>query len=182
MRHLDYFQSRVIEHDITAPGYLVDITLDAQMFLSSRGDVSLGGVSWAAGELQINSVSSDVAELRIHNPGYKFTTDAMRGAFVRNTVKIYMANRADGGLLPPYVTPGYWPDNYVIQSTTVNPFLIFDGLVSEITDIDEWITVRAVRLPPNRFPRRRLRAPIANFLPASGQVVQWQGETYRIES
>lgn len=184
MRDLGYIASGAIEAEILDPCHLVSITLLTPMFLSTRDGVSAMGEYWTPSNLQLGTVSSESADLKVHNTNYQYTLAAMQGALLRQPVKIFTAFSWPGGDMPPYVTPGYVAEGYIVSTGVMLPILRFDGYISQIGEFDEsgeWLPIQCIKSLPKKYGRR-IRAPFANHLPVNGQLVEWEGETYRIES
>lgn len=182
MRTIDPYHNVVIDRDITAPTYLVAIVLNDPMNLSTREGVDSGGIWWESSKLQVNSVGIDTATLRIDNHDYAFTAGAMTGAYLRKPVKIYSAYSLPRHMFRPYFEPGYFDVGYFIEVYAATAVLLFDGYITDTPDIGEWLTIEATRSLPKKYPSVIIRKPLANHLPATGMVIEWDGETYRIEA
>lgn len=186
MRTLDPYLQLFVDKTITEPRYLVSLTLNEPMNLSSRGGVSVLDEWWEPSELQIENVGLDTASIRIWNQDYEFTAGAVSGAYIRSPVQIYACYPV--GVLDPYIVDvdgnpsDYWPVNYVQSPTSTTPLLMFDGFIIGTPEIGEWLTIECQRSLPKRYPLQKIRPPIANYLPATGMLVPWKGEVYRIES
>lgn len=183
MRTLDYVQRSSTDRLITTPRYLIEVTLTGPLRLSTREGVLVGSDYYAPGEIQEGSVQieNESASFRIRNPGYQYTQGALKGAFHRNVVKIYSAYSIIDGSVPAYVEPGYWADDYLTGPIYASEILLFDGHISQVSDIDEWITINCRGTLPKTYPLGKIRPPVFNHLPAPGMVILWKGESYRIE-
>src|SRR5690349_14466510 len=114
-----------------APCFLIDITLDEPLHLSTRQEVAYGGVTYTSGrivgELQI---SQDEASFGVINEGYKYTTPALTGVYQRTPVKIWWYESA--------------------------PILLFEGNVSHFDQITSVLGVVASRSAARRYPTLRV--------------------------
>lgn len=140
-----------------APCFLIEITLDETLHLSTRQEVTYGGVTYAAGrtagEVQI---SQDEASFGVINDSYKYTTPALTGVYQRTPVKIW------------------WFES--------SPILLFEGNVSHFDQITSVLGVVASRSAARRYPTLRVLPPVANYVAAEGSVFTIGGNTYRLES
>src|SRR5690606_10712878 len=119
--------------------------------LSTGETVTSDAICWKGGETKADSMTVGMtsATLKLRNPDYKYTAPALRGSFVFNPVKIWFAY------------PG------------AQSILIFSGFISEVSSINDWITLNCTRNHLKRYPAVKIRPPIANHLPANGQVIHW---------
>lgn len=138
--------------------FLIDITLDEPLHLSTRQEVVFGGVTYSkgriAGEVQI---SQDEASFGIINDSYKYTTPSITGVYQRAPVKIW-----------------WWYEG--------SPMLIFEGNISHFDQITSVLGVVASRSAARRYPTLRVLPPVANYVAAEGSVFTIGGNTYRLES
>jgi hypothetical protein len=181
MRDLNPPLIAAVNRRTVKPIFLIEAELNAPMFLSTRDGISFNDSFFSPGEVQDVFVSDNESSFSIYNRDYQFTNGALRGSYLRNIAKIYSAYAMGAGFFPPYVTPGYWPDNYIKTPENTIPETIFVGRISSVEIVGEWIQVECERDLPRKYPRGKIRPPLANHLPAAGQVVLWKGETYRIE-
>lgn len=140
-----------------APCFLIDITLDEPLHLSTRQEVTYGGVRYSAGrtagELQI---SQDEASFGVINDLYKYTTPALTGVYQRAPVKIW------------------WFES--------SPILLFEGNISHFNQITSVLGVVASRSAARRYPTLRVLPPVANYVAAEGSVFTIGSNTYRLEA
>lgn len=180
MRALTPEQLERVEGPVTQPMYLVQIELDAPMHLSTREELSWNGQTWLNGLIHLDRVGPDSASLRIHNSDYRYTTPALQGAYQRKPVRIWWGYGA--GQYAEYFAPGYIAPGYVRGPSLGEPILLFDGLISAIPEIGEWLRIELTRSPPRRYPRWRVLPPRTNHLTPAGAVIVFGGESYRLES
>lgn len=174
-------QQEAVQGPITAPQYLVDIELGAPFHWSTREERIEGGVTYQPGRIRSVSISPRGCTLVVDNHDYVFTNGAIDGAFLRAPVTVWWAYGARPGAL--YAEEGYWESGYTSGPGT-QPAVIqrFSGIVDATPEIGEWMTVECTWSPPRRYPFRRLRPPIANWLPSPGYVVEFDGGILRIDS
>lgn len=140
-----------------APCFLIDITLDEPLHLSTRQEVTYSGVTYAAGRTAGDvQISQDEASFGVINELYKYTTPALTGVYQRTPVKIWWYESA--------------------------PILLFEGNVSHFDQITSVLGVVASRSAARRYPSLRVLPPVANYVAAEGSVFTIGGNTYRLES
>jgi hypothetical protein len=182
MRNVYPLAASSIDRIITEPRYLIQLELDTVINLSTHDELSIDGISWVQGNVQFINASDTAAVLRIYNTDYKYTQGAVRGSFHMNPVTIYAAYPRPDEWEPYIDDPDYVDTVYFVYTDVVAFFEIFSGRIAEITEIGEWLTIRCEKNETTRYPKVKLRSPLANHLPAPGALIQWQGETYRIDA
>lgn len=180
MKDLTPTQLARVTGPVTEPMFLVQIELDAPMHLSTHDTTTWNGQTWISGTLNLYNVNPEGTSLRIHNTDYRYTTPALQGAYQRKPVKIWQAYGT--GQLANYFEPGYITPGYISGPPLGEPLLVFDGLISAIPEIGEWLRIELTRSPPRRYPRWRVLPPRANHLTPAGAVIVFGGESYRLES
>lgn len=181
MRTLTTAQDATVAGPVSEPQYLVEINLDQPYYWSTRASRDYNGETYALGGIQVVRVSPDACELRMDNHDYTYTRGALEGDYLRGEVKVYWAYEAKAEAL--YVERGYWESGYTAEydDTSPAPILLFDGVIDATPEIGEWLTIQCTRTPPKLYPFKKLRAPLANFLPSAGYVLQFDGQVLRIE-
>lgn len=182
MRTVLPLASGSIDRIITEPRYLIQLELDRVINVSTHDDLSIDGISWVQGEVQFMNASDTGAVFRIYNTNYKYTEGAVRGSYHLKPVTIYAAYPRHGEWAPYIDDPDYVDPVYFVYTDAVAFFEIFSGRIAEITEIGEWLTIRCEKNETTRYPKVKLRSPLANHLPSPGTLIQWQGSTYRIEA
>lgn len=181
MRTLTAGQEAAVAGPVFEPQYLIEITLDQPYYWSTRQERQYNGNTYNVGGVQLGRVSGDSCELRLDNHDYAFTRGALDGDYLRQPVRVYWAYGAPTE--PLYVERGYWEPGYTAEydDTAPDVILLFDGIINETPEISEWLSISCTRTPPRLYPFRKLRPPIANFVPVEGYVVQFDGSVLRIE-
>lgn len=180
MRQVLPLASEAFDRIITEPRHLIQVELDTVLNLSTHDDLSISGIAWLQGEVQFVNVSDNSAVIRVYNPDYRYTHGAIQGSYHLNPVKIYAAYPRPGEWEPYIDNPDYVDPVYFVYTDIVAFYELFSGRIAEITEVKEWLTIRCEKNETTRYPRIKLRSPLANHLPAEGSLIQWQGETYRI--
>ena len=182
MIELTQAQKDRIGKPVTAPCYLVDIELDYKELLSTRESVVLGGLgSWESGRVRIGSLNSERAQIQVRNDDYRYTVNALQGMYQRRPIQIRWAYGVMESL------ERFLPDDYDVDFESVGganislPILMFDGFVTAVTAVDEWITIEASRASISKYPRLRVTGATAKYVTPSGTVLVFSGETYRVE-
>ena len=167
---------------VTKPCYLVNIELDYQERLSTREAVDLDGLgSWESGRVRIGSLNSERAQIQVRNDDYRYTVNALQGLYQRRPIQILWAYGAEESI------ERFLPDDYDADFESVgganisNTILMFDGFVTAVTSVDEWITIEASRASISKYPRLRVMGDTARHVTPSGTVLVFSGETYRVE-
>lgn len=164
----------------TRPHYLIEITLDSPMYLSTRHTVAWNGHTWVESECRVNSIGPEEASIQILNKEFQYTMGALTGDYQRQAVRIWWSYGIDEHL--NYVEEGYVQEGYVQGPQAAEPILIFDGIINSLPNVNMWLDVTATRTPPRRYPRWRILPPRANHLTPAGAVIVFGGESIRLES
>lgn len=164
---------------VTAPCYLVDIELDYKELLSSREAASTASGTYETGRIRINSLNSERAQVQVRNDDYRYTVNALQGVYQRRPISIAWAYGYD-------VSHERWlEDSYDLDYESAPdgsmPIVMFDGFITSISDVGEWITIEASRSPVAKYPRTRVTGNTAKNVTPSGSVLVFSGETYRVE-
>ena len=184
MRDLDIYQSDAVDRNVTAPRYLVRLHLEDPMHLSTRDTLVYAGAVWVQSDIRIGRVSELTATLSVRNTDWIFSANAFRGEYTYRPVEILFAYPYIEAP-PPYFPEGYldFPiEEYVQSPDMVDIITLFAGHISDINSIGDWLEVTAVRTEEKRYPSVKIRPPLANHLPAPGQIITWKGQTYRIDA
>lgn len=170
-RELSPAQEFAFGNFATAPRYLVRIDLDGPYHYATADTVEWSGQTWIPSQIKMGTVANDTAQLWIENDGHRHSLNAVSGVYMRKPVQIWSAYNTP---VVPYAEEGYWDEDYAETSELTTPILLFDGIVSSARPVEnEWLQITATRLPPKFFPSERWRAPLANHLPAVGQVIEF---------
>lgn len=181
MIELTQAQKDRIGKPVTAPCYLVDIELDYKELLSSREAASTASGTYETGRIRINSLNSERAQVQVRNDDYRYTVNALQGMYQRRPIQILWAYGA-GESIERFLPDGYDADFEDAGSTNISqPILMFDGFVTAVTSVDEWITIEASRASISKYPRLRVMGDTARHVTPSGTVLVFSGETYRVE-
>lgn len=175
-------QSAAISGPVNAPNFLISIELDVPYHWATRQSMMLGDTLYEAGNVQLRRISPDQVDLRVENDGYRHTQNAMSGVYLRSRVSVRWAYAEKRE--PQYVEPGYWQHGYTDDPEmpgAPQDFPQFEGIIYGIPEVDEWLTIIARREPPRLYPFQKLVPPIANHLPSTGYVLQFDGQAFRIE-
>jgi len=181
MIELSNAQLTQVSAAVTKPCYLVNIELDYMERLSTRESVDLGFVSYESGRVRIGSLNSERAQIQVRNDDYKYTVNALQGMYQRRPIEIRWAYGVMESL------DRFLPDDYDVDFESVGgayisqPILMFDGFVTAVTAVDEWITIEASRASISKYPRLRVTGATAKYVTPSGTVLVFSGETYRVE-
>ena len=182
MIELSQAQLNRLSAAVTKPCYLVNIDLDYQELLSTREPVVLSGLgSWESGRVRIGSLNSERAQIQIRNDDYRYTVNALQGMYQRRPIQIRWAYGTEESI------ERFLPDDYDADFESVGganisaPILMFDGFVTAVTAVDEWITIEASRASISKYPRLRVTGATAKYVTPSGTVLVFSGETYRVE-
>lgn len=181
MRDLTTTQENSVNGPGTEPRYFIKIQLDQEYNFSTRDEGVLNGETYITGHVRPGKLTNGEFELEVWNEGYKHTQNALSGAYLRSTVKVWWAYGPDPRA--HYVTPGYWQEGYTEGPETDTPtaILMFDGVISGTPDVDQWLTVLCQRETPKTWPSRRIRPPFANFAPSAGYTLRFDNQTLRIQ-
>lgn len=180
MRDLAYLQNFAIEGQATSPQFFVELTLDQPYYWTTRGTHMWNQQTWTPGGIRNLTLSPGEARFQVENDNYRHTQNAMNGSYLRNAVKVWWAY-----VTPPinYVEPGYWKPGYVSDGPALaKPLLRFDGIISAITEVDDFLTVVCRVKPPKLYPFERVRPPVANHLSGDGYIIEFDGQIIRVES
>lgn len=180
MRHLLPSQLAEVNGETgILPVFLVEITLDQQYRFSTRQALNWNGFSWTNGSLFVDEANGESASIRIENVDSRFSLGALAGDYSRNPVKIWWGYGV--GTPIPYVVDGYVEPGYVVGTLEDDVELLFSGFISSIPQIDGWMTVAANRTTVRGFPKKRVRAPLANHAAVDGAVLVFGGVSHRLE-
>jgi hypothetical protein len=157
---------------VTLPGYLVKIDFATPVRLSSRGDVSWTGWTWAAWDVRISGLGIDGAKSSQNGRLVLGNSDYTIGALVLSEG---VAGRA----------VNIWKF-YTETPALADPVLVFSGVADSATCEPNGGTVTLDLQQSGGItlycPRTYInRASGHSFVPAAGTLVQWNGETYRLE-
>lgn len=162
------------------PCYLIEIELDEVLHLTTRdGGYEYDSITYVGGKVQGLQVSQERASFGLINEDYKYTTPALLGAYQRAPVKIWWTDGRNQ--LQPLIEPGYVDDDYYIIPDQIDPILIFDGHVTQFSQITSVLGVVATRSAARRYPTLRVLPPIANFVKPEGSIIQFGNTIFRLE-
>jgi len=158
---------------VTEPGYLVQIDFSAPVRLSSRGDVSWSSNAWVAWDIRIGGLLSDGSVSAQNGSLQLGNTDYTIGALV-------LAEGVAGRAVNIWKFYGATP-------ATGDPVLIFSGVADDATIEPDGGTVNIGLQQQGGMtlycPRTYItRAAGFSFLPARGTLIQWNGETFKLEA
>lgn len=180
MKDLPIEVSEWLDAPTIQPCFLIEITLDETLYLSTNQEYVLGDITYERGHIvgQIE-IAQDRAAFGIVNWDFRHTTPALTGAYQRAPVKIWWT---EGYELPTLlVEEGYFDEGYYTLDERRAPMLVFQGNVSEFNQIDTVLGIVASRSAARRYPTLRVLPPIANYVRPEGSVITLGGNTYRLE-
>lgn len=165
MRELTAGQRERVAADITAPRYLIETELSTPLYLSTREGVEVDGVWYEPDQTGPITIGDREAVISIYNHNYQYTLGAVTGAYSRKRVKIYSCYASADTEAP----------------ASAGKILVFAGVIDKADELDEFIRLICRRSTPKTHPTRVIRPPFANHLPPAGMVIEWNGDTYRID-
>lgn len=165
---------------VIEPCFLIEITLDETLHLSTRQRYEYQGITYEPGLVLGLSLDIDRVAFEIINQDYQHTNSVLLGHYQRAPVRVWWVE----GLEPrrPLIQPGYVAPGYYDEDYRYAPTLIFRGNVSEFNPVDKTLGITATRSASRRYPTKRVLPPIANFTRPEGTVLVLGGSTYRLES
>lgn len=150
----------------TRPGYLVEIGYNTVLRLSTLGDISYGGYTWASFDVRVSGIGSDgsassSARLALGN------TDGAFGALVFNE------GAAD---IPVVIYACY-------AGASSDAVQVFSGVTNgaDITEKSVTFQLDAQRNKTLYSPRVFISKPTFNFLQPAGTKIAWGGETFVLD-
>lgn len=181
MRTLTPAQEAAVAGPVTAPCYLLEVSLDEMHYWSTRNQIEHDDNTFVPAQIQLGRMSNNEVQFSFYNADYQWTQGCVDGVYLRKVVRVWWAYGPHHA--PLYVNTGYWDDGYTEEpdTTAPDPILLFDGLIYSFPTIDDWVTIVARRTPPRLFPNLIMRPPFANFLPAPGYTVTFDGSILQIQ-
>lgn len=159
--------------DVTQPGYLVQIDFASPLRLSGRGAITWAGQSWAAWDVRIDGIGIDGAASAQNGSVTLGNADYTTGALV-------LGEGVSGRAVNIWKFYGEAP-------ALGDPVLVFSGVGDDAIISPDGGVVRiglqqsggvTLFCPRTYITRESGRA----FLPATGSIIQWNGETFRLEA
>jgi hypothetical protein len=153
---------------ITRPGHLVEIGFSVPLRLSTLGEISWGGNTWIAADVQVSGIRSDgtlaqSGSLRFANTFDDFGAAILNEGIADRSIKVYAVYAGA-------------PDDAV---------LMFDGVGDEASwDAQGRVTIRLAQSATHTsfWPRRRINAASGfNHLIAAGTRITIGGQPYILE-
>lgn len=164
---------------VVEPCFLIEIELDDVMHLSTRQRFEYGGITYEPGLVQGLQISQSEASFGLVNKNFQHTTPALMGSYQRAPVKIWWTEGHEMSHL--LVEEGYFDEGYYDPDNRASPTLLFQGNVTQFTQITSILGVVATRSAARHFPTKRVLPPIANFVRPEGTVIQFGNYTFRID-
>lgn len=173
MRTLAGTTSSGVSAAVTAPGYFVEFGWSITGRYSTRGTLTWDSQTWTATDVQVSGLSDDSASAAIDGALQFGNSDLIIGALV-------FAQGVAGK------TVRVWAFYGDTAPGTSDPVLVFDGVADSATFADGGpVTIRIIQAATATLwiPRLYMTPDTGfNFLPADGQIVEWNGERVRLTS
>lgn len=154
---------------VTQPFYLVYLGTEIPMRYSSRGDVDFQNNTWAGSGVQVVRIQdgeggSRSAQIRFPNHDKALSAVVLNEGVVNKVCRIYQMY-------------GHAP------FLDTESMLIFDGIMDEVPEIGEYVSITALSESIfNQYsPRLVCGPPIMNHIPPPGTQITWDGEIYILE-
>lgn len=182
MRSTTAAQDEVLALRFTRPIYLVEIAIDGQEYLSTNGDVTVGGITYAGADVGLRSVQnwSSAAVSVLPTPARVAQVVSQSWRYGRCRISLLPAT-----YYPLIIQPGYVEEGFFVQGPQyAEPMLLVDGeLTSASLSGDRVEFTVASRVSVGRWlPAARIAPPLCNHLPKPGTVITWEGDRYTLEA
>ncbi len=169
MRTLSSALNTEVAKTVTSPGYLVEIMFAMPVRLSSRGTLTWNGLNWQAADFRVSGLAWDAAgeqtgRLDLGNTDLTYSSLVLAEGVAERAIRIWKFYGA---------APG--------ASDTVQ---IFNGVGDEAEIMHRHVSIgltteaSGTALSPREFIGQ---ASGFNWVPASGTIIPWAGENYRLE-
>lgn len=153
---------------VTSPTYLIYLGTDVPFYYSSRGDVNWGGQVWSGAGVEVRNISSrpggsQSAELRFPNHDKSLSAVVLNERVVNKACQIWK-----------FYGSGF---------ADTDGLLVFNGIMDEVPEIGEYVTIRAQSesVFDQYSPRLVCGPPTMNFIPATNTQILWDGSLYTLE-
>lgn len=162
-RSLSQTITSVLSASISAPGYLVELTIGgASLRYSSRGDLTWDGYTWQGGA-RVSSSSAADWTLGLTNHDNAASAIVLASDIDNTQVRIW---------------------SYVGQADPPDAVLVFEGAIDRLSSITlERVEVTLSAASPGRswLPDAILAPPLLNYLPVPGTTITWGDQRYILE-
>lgn len=171
--------------DVTDPIYLIEMTLDAPMKLSTRESIAWNGSMWQGGSGLTGGRASiraaqdwSTISVSLNNGDGALSEFLLSGNWRGQQIKVWQAVLTTG----LYVEDGYVDDGY-LDEFSVDVLQLFDGVLSSASRVYPTVELAARRSVGRGVyvPNLRVAAPVFNHLPAPGSVIPWNGDIYELQ-
>lgn len=177
------FSDERVSGPITLPWYIMEIQLGQRVArLSTGAEADWGDINFESGGIKKGGFAVDGNSLRVSliNDDYSMTSDALRCVYHGGRVQAWSAPKRPDVLLA-YLPYGYAEAGYEEATAESEPEKVFDGLISEITEIGEVIGLIATRQRLGGFPSARLSPPLVNHVASHGAKITFNNTIYVVE-
>ena len=158
---------------VTAPGYFVEILFSTPLRLSSRGTISWGGNPWTGWDVRPSGLVANAEQSTTRGSLVLGNTDYSIGSLVMNQDIVDRAIRI-------------WKF-YGSSPAAADPVEVFSGVGSDfLLDPTQGTCTISLQQAGGRSqfsPRRYITAEQGfSFLPSTGTIIHWNGETFILEA
>jgi hypothetical protein len=169
MKTLSTATQTAVAGTVTSPAYFVQLGFTTPLYLSTRGDQSWNGQTWAGGRLgKVSGLSQDgkgqqKGQIELLNTDLAYSALILNEGQANKAVSIWMF--------------------YGDSPGTNDPVLVFQGVADQATIGPDKVTLTLIGENTRTMysPRRFINSSMGfNHLRGAGSILNWGGQSYQL--